>query len=311
MGGDLRRQFTTDEAIDQLVNIYYEGACNNLTHCKEIALVPTPEPTPAPMLEPTPEPAHVPDALCEAAKARVAGQYSCGERLAYLTSAGSQSLNEGIDQLVNLEFPTDCGDDLLFCRSPPPEAEAVALCSAAKLQAAGSHTCGHVLGDLRRQFSTDEAIDQLVDIYYEGACNDLVHCKEIALVPTAEPTPAPSPQPAPSPAKRQCCGMWACNPNSPEYDPATEQCCGEGENIFAPRVCSKDSGCCPGMYSAPPQCFDRGSQQCCGVNQLSEMPVVCSLDAGCPPESYSWRECPAAGAAATDTNSSSNELLLP
>merc|ERR1719464_2254958 len=108
------------------------------------------------MPEPTPEPAHDPDARCEAAKARAAGQYSCGERLAYLTSAGSKSLNEGIDQLVNLEFPTSCGDDLLFCRSPPPEAEAVALCSAAKLQAAGEYTCGHVLGDLRMRFITDE-----------------------------------------------------------------------------------------------------------------------------------------------------------
>merc|ERR1711920_370250 len=200
MGGDLRRQFTTDEAIDQLVNIYYEGACNNLTHCKEIALVPTPEPTPAPMLEPTPEPAEGPGALCEAAKARVAGQYSCGERLAYLTSAVGQSLNEGIDQLVNLEFPTSCGDDLLFCRSPPPEAEAVALCSAAKLEAAGAHTCGHVLGDLRRQFTTDEAIDQLVNIYYEGACKNLVHCKEIALVPAPTPEPASEPTPEAVPA---------------------------------------------------------------------------------------------------------------
>merc|ERR1712151_226929 len=67
------------------------------------------------------------------------------------------------------------------------------------------------------------------------------------------PEPCPSPQPTPSPAKRQCCGLSGCFPNSPEYDPATEQCCGEGENIFAPRVCSKDSGCCPGMYSAAPQ----------------------------------------------------------
>merc|ERR1712228_979415 len=118
--------------------------------------------------------------------------------MGYLTSAGSQSLNEGIDQLVNLEFPTDCGDDLLFCRSPPPEAEAVALCSAAKLQAAGAHTCGHMLGDLRRQFTTDEAIDQLVNIYYEGACQNLVHCKEIALLPTPAVMPAP-PSPTPEP----------------------------------------------------------------------------------------------------------------
>jgi len=125
------------------------------------------------------------------------------------------------------------------------------------------------------------------------------------------PEPCPSPQPAPSPAKRQCCGILGCRLNSPEYDPATEQCCGEGENIYAPTVCSKDSGCCPSMYSAPPQCFDRGSQQCCGVNLQSEMPVVCSLAVSCPPESNWWKECPAAGAAATVANSSSNELLLP
>jgi len=141
---------------------------------------------------------------CEAAKARPAGRYSCGERLANLTSAG-QSLNEGIDQLVNLEFPTSCGDDLLFCRSPPPEAEAVALCSAAKLQAAGAYTCGHVLGDLRRRFTTDEAIDQLAN-YFEGACRNLVYCKDIALVPAPAATPAPTPEPAsePTPAPTSC-----------------------------------------------------------------------------------------------------------
>merc|ERR1712050_642576 len=115
--------------------------------------------------------------------------------------------------------------------------------------------------------------------------------------------PCPSPQPTLSPAKRQCCGSSGCTPNSPEYDPATEQCCGEGEHIYLPTVCSKDSGCCLSMYSASPKCFDRGSQQCCGVNLLSEQPVVCSLDVGCPPESFSWRECPAAGAAATVANS--------
>merc|ERR1719330_1320322 len=116
------------------------------------------------------------------------------------------------------------------------------------------------------------------------------------------PEPCPS-SPAPSPAKKQCCGKSGCNPSSREYDPATEQCCGEGEYVFLPTVCSKESGCCLSRYSASPKCFDRSIEQCCGVNQPNEQPVVCSLDVPCPPDSNSWRQCPTAGTAAIATNS--------
>lgn len=119
--------------------------------------------------------------------------------------------------------------------------------------------------------------------------------------------PCPSLQPSSAPTKRQCCGKSGCYPNSPEYDPATEQCCGEGEYVYMPTVCSKDSGCCPGRYSASPKCYDRGIKQCCGINEPSEMPVVCSLDVACPPESYSWRQCPAAADAATTAVNSSDD----
>jgi len=120
------------------------------------------------------------------------------------------------------------------------------------------------------------------------------------------PEPCPSLQPSAAPTKKKCCGKSGCNWNSPEYDPAIEQCCGEGEYVFAPTVCSKDSGCCPGRYSASPRCYDRGSQQCCGVNEPNEMPVVCSSDVACPPESNAFRQCPAATGAGTTAVNSSN-----
>merc|ERR1719362_247199 len=131
------------------------------------------------------------------------------------------------------------------------------------------------------------------------------------------PMPCPPLQPTQQPAKRQCCGKPGCFSHNPEYDPETEQCCGEGEHIFTPTVCSKDSGCCLSGYSAYPKCFDYASQQCCGQNYASEMPVVCNLDVACPSESASWRQCPSAlGAAATAANSSSNaetgsQLFIP
>jgi len=125
--------------------------------------------------------------------------------------------------------------------------------------------------------------------------------------PTPQPTPPPTPQPTPQPTKKQCCGKSGCYSHNREYDPETEQCCGEGEYIYSPTVCSKDSGCCLSGYSAYPKCFDYASQQCCGQNYASEMPVVCNLDVACPSESASWRQCPSAlGAAATAANSSSN-----
>jgi len=123
------------------------------------------------------------------------------------------------------------------------------------------------------------------------------------------PMPCPSPQPTQQPAKRQCCGKPGCFSHNPEYDPETEQCCGEGEHIYNPTVCSKDSGCCLSGYTASPKCFDYASQQCCGQNYASEMPVVCSLDVACPSESALWRQCPSALAAATAANASSNAAL--
>merc|ERR1712066_429778 len=75
---------------------------------------------------------------------------------------------------------------------------------------------------------------------------------------------------------------------------------------FQAHLHSINYGCCPEPCPSPQPTPSPAKRQCCGVNQLSEMPVVCSLDVGCPPESYSWRECPAAGAAATVANSSSN-----